>query len=59
MCIKNVIPSGDFFVDVHQAIRRKEAERIKQLDNRREQLALNYDPFGKPGAGAPNRDDKG
>ena len=32
---------------------------IDALDRQREENMVGYDPFGKPGAGAPNRDDKG
>ena len=47
--------SADALVDVRQHKRRM----IKDLDRQREERMIGYDPFGRPGAGAPNRDEQG
>ncbi|XP_077967206.1 uncharacterized protein LOC120342920 isoform X2 [Styela clava] len=46
-------------LDTLMDIREKNALIIKSIDFEREKDSLHYDPFGKPGAGAPNRDNKG
>lgn len=46
-------------LDQLREIKRKNEDKIKTLDKQREKGMIGYDPFGKPGAGAPNRDEKG
>ncbi|XP_076825520.1 uncharacterized protein LOC143471065 isoform X4 [Clavelina lepadiformis] len=45
----------DALVDVKQHNKKI----IRDLDKKREDGMTGYDPFGKPGAGAPNRDEQG
>lgn len=46
-------------LDELREIKRRNEEQIERVEKARETEMLTYDPFGKPGAGAPNRDDKG
>ncbi|XP_078487209.1 uncharacterized protein LOC100181873 isoform X2 [Ciona intestinalis] len=40
-------------------VKKQQEEIVQGIDRKREDEMVNYDPFGKPGAGAPNRDEQG
>nr|CAB3262690.1 uncharacterized protein LOC100181873 [Phallusia mammillata] len=40
-------------------VKKQQAKLLDGIDKKREEQMVDYDPFGKPGAGAPNIDDSG
>jgi len=46
-------------LDKLMAVKKNQQEVIKSLDKEVEVKMLTHDPYGKPGAGAPNRDENG
>lgn len=48
-----------FCSDELRKIKGENERAIHKLDIDRERQSVNYDPFGRPGAGAPNRDENG
>jgi len=48
-----------YYLDALVDVRVHKKKMVEALDRQREEKMIGYDPFGKPGAGAPNRDEKG